>query len=209
MEQELKYAFSEPALAIALLTSRHLLSTLSITMLSPWHEDLLHTIYYDTPCLALHGADIALRLRRHNQGYTLTCKHSRSGSGNLHQQQEEEIDLSVSPATPQELPWQQLPSSAMLQELLQGKELSELGSTAFQRKFRRVKYQKSIIEIALDQGKFRKGQQSLAFLELELELQAGKLDDLLTIGEALAQAYKLLPERRSKLERTLALPDSN
>ena len=64
------------------------------------------------------------------------------------------------------------------------------------------------IELALDSGFLLGGGKELPFAEVEVELKRGADSDAVAFGEALAEAYHLTPEPKSKLRRALDLAAS-
>lgn len=61
------------------------------------------------------------------------------------------------------------------------------------------------VEIALDKGVLTGGGKSLDLLEVEVELKAGSQAGANAYAAALKKTYGLLPEKRSKFSRALAL----
>lgn len=61
------------------------------------------------------------------------------------------------------------------------------------------------VELALDQGKLLGGNRETALLEVEVELKEGSDDAAIAFANELAARYGLVPEKRSKYRRSLAL----
>ena len=61
------------------------------------------------------------------------------------------------------------------------------------------------VELALDQGKLFGNGRECALQEVEVELKAGSDEAAVVFAEKLAEAYHLIPEKRSKYSRALAL----
>ncbi len=61
------------------------------------------------------------------------------------------------------------------------------------------------VELALDQGKLLGGNREAALLEVEVELKEGSDEAAIAFANELAARYGLVPEKRSKYRRGLAL----
>jgi inorganic triphosphatase YgiF len=109
----------------------------------------LYNIYFDTPKLALHQSEMALRLRRSGQQWLQTLKGGGSVQGGLHQRNEWEMPVS-GPALDFTLPevgeW-----SELLPEKIRNK-LQPVFVTDFSRSSRMMSWQGAQIELCMDQG---------------------------------------------------------
>ncbi len=69
----------------------------------------------------------------------------------------------------------------------------------------RIALEAAVVELALDQGELLGGGRSLPFCEVGVELKEGAREAAAAFGQALALAYGLEPEEKSKAQRALAL----
>ena len=68
-----------------------------------------------------------------------------------------------------------------------------------------IRFQDSLLELALDQGVLIGGSSKLPLCEIEVELKEGNQADCLAFAEALARRYRLTPEPIGKFGRAIAL----
>ena len=93
--------------------------------------------------------------------------------------------------------------------LVAGNPLHSLLETRFLRSRMRVDTGKSICEVAIDEGEIVTDFGSLPICELEIELFTGDQEDVLHMGQTLAEKYGLTAENRSKYARGLKLLEDN
>lgn len=158
----------------------------------------LYNIYYDTPRLELHGAAMALRLRRAGKHWLQTLKGGGSVKAGLHQRSEWEIPVSgaaleFSAALPPE--WHR-----HLPEKLR-KKLQPVFVTDFSRSSRMLSWQGAQIELCIDQGEVSTEQHRLPICELELELKSGEPQQLFELALALLEIVPFELEVVSKAEQ--------
>jgi inorganic triphosphatase YgiF len=158
--------------------------------------------YYDTPKGELAAAGMALRLRRRDDKLLQTLKTRGGGSGGLSTRGEWEWDVPG--------PGLDLTGLAELSALseLDADVLSRLVprfTTDFHRRAWQLALDDARIELALDQGEIRAGEQAVGIRELELELKAGEPAALWVLAEALAERVPLRPADTSKAARGGAL----
>ncbi|REC95551.1 CYTH domain-containing protein [Kushneria indalinina] len=169
---------------------------------TPPETHRLANVYYDTPELALEAHRVALRLRGDGQTFVQTVKTAGDGQGGLHTRgewetprSEERLDLEWLAGlgvTPFE--------NSEVREALQG-----VYRTDFQRTQWLLKHEGSHIELALDIGKIRVGEQQVDIHEIELELKDGEESALWSLADQLAQHCALRPANASKAARAASL----
>ena len=163
-------------------------------------ERQLDNIYFDTARLLLHSRDVALRLRRDGDRWLQTVKTSGSASAGLHQRGEWET-----PVAGESLELDRF-DHPQLKKLFEKPGLREALTPVFRTDFQRttwdLEYSHGVrIEIALDLGLIQAGEHSEAISEVELELIAGKPEDLLKTGRALMETLPVRLLNASKAER--------
>ena len=158
----------------------------------------METSYYDTPQAALGARRWTLRRRLENGVSVCTLKTPAPGGArgewelqcdDIHSAIDKLCKLSNQP------------------EL---KTLTETGlelvcAARFTRQACTVRDKDAVFEIALDQGVLLGGGREIPLCEAEVELKQGSDEDARTFAAALQARYGLVPERRSKYARALAL----
>ena len=161
---------------------------------------------------------MSLRVRRSSQFKTvITIKHNGSVTGALHRNQEEEVVL-----TERQLPLglseeetvatilkliKRLDCAVLINAVLDGRPLRQIAKTEFKRLIRHIQWQSAQIELSADKGYLQSlvSDVRLPFQEIELELKAGPMEDLLRCGSWLTEQYDLTPQPTSKLQQALSL----
>ena len=202
------------------LTARSLSGWSALTGLKA-RRQLLIAHYFDTPTGLLARSRMGLRLRRESGSWVQTFKAESTSLERL----ERNHRLAQRQASPRpSLLAEGLPSKEQLLALgLKRSEITTLLNLEtleeqFQVEVRRqtwgLAWGRSQIELAFDQGILRASDQQQAFTELELELNAGQLDDLFEAAQSLSSHLETLElkaflEPRSKAERGFQLAASN
>lgn len=163
----------------------------------------LLNIYYDTSKLELRACGMALRLRRAGRQWLQTLKGGGSAQAGLHRRDEWEIpvrraalDFSLlENAGPQAAEWEE-----RLPQRLR-KKLQPVFVTDFSRTTRMLEWQGAQIELCMDKGEVRAGQQSVPICELELELKSGEPRQLFELALALLEIVPFELEAVSKAEQ--------
>ena len=157
-------------------------------------------VYFDTPALALRQRGMALRLRKVSGKWQQTLKTAGVIAGGLHQRGEWEfalpacqLDLSLFADTPLAT----LPGKSELHLVLAPVFTTEFHCTAWLIETTPGER----MEVALDQGLVRCGDNSSVISEVEIELIEGAVAGVFDIALALLQQIELRPERQSKAER--------
>jgi triphosphatase len=160
----------------------------------------LVSVYYDTPDLNLRGRGMAVRLRKVAGRWVQTVKTDGRSRLGLHQRAEWEHPVSGPALEPDKVPDEEIRS------LLAASPLQPAFVTDFWRTARLVEWSDgSQIELALDHGSIRAGQQVEPLCELELELKQGRPQSLYDMALAFAARARVSVENRSKAERGYAL----
>ncbi|MDO9466401.1 MAG: CHAD domain-containing protein [Thiobacillus sp.] len=168
---------------------------------TPLQQDLI-TRYFDTPDFALNEAGVALRVRRVGRRWLQTLKTEGERHGGLSHRVEYEM-----PVAGDAPDWTRFPPEALayVPEALRD-QLQRLFETRFHRTAWLLKGARgAAIEVALDIGEVRAGEQSQPICEIELELKAGQPDALFELALAWADAFDCLPFDVSKAERGVRL----
>ena len=165
----------------------------------------LLTVYYDTPSLSLAKKGVSLRVRHMGDRKIQAVKLANGeGGGAVVRRPELETEIEGDRPEIARIPdpdVRRLVSEAAGAEPLAPAFVSEFGRTVWP-----VKLAESEIEVALDQGEIRAGDdRAVAVSELELELKSGRPDRLIELALALGQSVPLSVERHSKAERGFAL----
>lgn len=157
----------------------------------------LYNIYYDTPKLELHRAEMALRLRRAGGQWLQTLKGGGSVKAGMHQRNEWEIPVSRAAldfSSPQTAEWgEHLPPRLR-------KKLQPVFVTDFSRTSRMLDWQGAQIELCMDRGDVHTEQHSTPICELELELKSGEPRQLFELALALLDIVPFELEPVSKAE---------
>ena len=162
----------------------------------------LSATYFDTKKRALQKRGLSLRLRTEGGRRIQTLKGPNEGGG-LFDRLEWSIevsgdvpDLSGLAATPLH--------DLVSDERLQGR-LRPVFTTEVERTTWRVRSETAEIELALDEGTLRAGDDTQTLAELELELKTGSPADLFKLARALGSAGAFRIGVRTKAERGYAL----
>ena len=167
----------------------------------------LLNIYYETADNWLRRHDMGLRIRGDQGRYEMTLKIAGRVVGGLHQRPEYNIPLDKPELALERLPaevWPQGELPAALAEHVQ-----PLFSTDFARERWVIQEGKSEIEIALDRGEVKAGEDQEPICELELELLAGETADLLRLAHRLLESGVLRQGSLSKAARGYHLAQGN
>ena len=159
--------------------------------------------YFDTVDGDLNKEKIAYRVRKENENWVATIKGGGSANGGLHSRSE--WNVAVENGEPDITVFAHTSMDQKLIKRLSTKPLNIIVETVFKRNVVLLTWNRSVIEIALDQGSIFAGGESVPILEVELELKEGNKKDLLHLGSVLAKEFSLIVETKSKLLRGLIL----
>lgn len=216
MEHELKYVLADQEayerLALALVSQEflaHLTRRKS-------EQIQMHTRYLDTKEAALRSLGLGLRIRKENERLVLNLKGPARQEGALSVREEWEGEISKEQ---EERLLGQGSWPAVLADVFAGFEgearkalealgdrvLSPICSVRFCRKSCLLfsEDESLVFELALDQGRFERGEATRDFQEFELELKRGEEADLRALAAA-CEAFGT-PCSESKFARALAL----
>ncbi|HRE18096.1 MAG TPA: CHAD domain-containing protein [Rhodocyclaceae bacterium] len=190
MAREIELKLSLQPSAVAVLRRHPLLGT-------PQGRQRLHSVYYDTPDLALLRQGVGVRQRREGRCWLQAVKTAEPASGGLASRSEWE-----SPATPGVFDFSGVDHAAIRAIVTACRDaLQPLFVTDCWRTVWLVQYGTAVIEVALDRGQVICGAHRSPICEVELELCEGRLDDLFALALALQREVALQPMVDSKAER--------
>lgn len=160
-------------------------------------REALYSLYFDTPDFDLLGRGIALRLRRVGLHWVQTVKARAGAGGLLSERPEWETQVAGNRPDPAVLPED-------VRALIPAGLWPRLGpvfATQFKRTIWQVRQGRSRIEVALDRGVIRAGSSEWPISEVELELESGRIADLIHLAERLVDDLPFHLEPRSKAQR--------
>ena len=160
----------------------------------------LRSIYFDTPQHDLHAAGISLRLRRQNGGWLQTVKADEQVDGGV--SNPIELEAPVDREEPDLAKIADKKIKRAVKKAAKGTTLKPIFETIVQRTTRTIKAHGSEIELAVDDGEVRAGDEAREVREAEFELKAGDAEGLLLAAEKLLAGHELKLSTRSKAERT-------
>ena len=193
-ELELKVELSKPDLDR--LAGECVAGDLSI---GPAATKELRTVYFDTPEHDLRAAGLSLRLRRQDGGWEQTVKVDQHVEGGI--SNPIELQSVVEDERPDISRISDKKVRRAVRKALSGTALRPVFETVVQRTTRSIKVQNGEIELAIDNGEVRAGQEREDLREAELELKAGSAEGLLLAAEKLLAGHELKLSSRSKAER--------
>ena len=208
-----KHHSKEVELKLLLVTSspqglrKQLAQTAPLRRSKP-RQQILHSVYFDTPDQLLRQQRAVLRIRRvasaDQSVWIQTLKTGASGASALSARGEWECQVNADTPSLSALaatPWEGIdPDSRIFCAL------TACFVTSFERTSWRISTPDgSEIEVALDLGQVQSGEQSTSICELELELLAGEVSSLFAVAQQIAASVALMPVGRSKAERGFCL----
>ena len=160
----------------------------------------LLSVYYDTPDLELKERRIALRLRRIGDRWIQTVKTEGKVAAGLHERPEWECETAENT-----LDFDAIPDPGV-REFFSDPHIRATLTPVFVTEFSRTSSllefpDSDIVELSIDQGEIRAGEQRLPICEIECELKAGNPARLFTFALALQETIPLKLENVSKAER--------
>jgi inorganic triphosphatase YgiF len=163
----------------------------------------LVSIYYDTPDFRLLDAAISLRVRRMSGGWFQAIKAAGDSLAGLHQRKEWEDILTKGEPDFSKITEPHLAkifSDQTLRDALKPIFVTDVSRTEWQ-----LQYEDgSAVEVALDLGELKVGEERSPILEVELELKQGKALHLYELALALQADIPLHIENISKAQRGYA-----
>lgn len=165
---------------------------------SGWKEIRMETTYFDTPDGVLGARHWTLRCRLENGIAVCTVKTPAAGGGRGEWETEcADIALAVPELC-------KLGAPAELKNLVQPGLVPVCGAR-FTRLAALPEAEGCSVELALDSGILTGGGREETLLEAEVELKAGSEKAAAAFAAALAERFGLVPEKKSKYRRALAL----
>lgn len=163
-----------------------------------YHRISMETTYYDTTDHALSDRHVTLRRRMENGESVCTVKTpiSQLGRGEW-ECQCEDIESGI-----KELCKHGAPKDLLI---LTADGVAPVCGAKFTRRAGVVTLQDAVVEIALDRGILSGGGKEIPLCEVEVELKSGPEDAALKFGMVLAAKFGLIPQKKSKFRRALAL----
>ncbi len=206
MELEMKYAIPSREMADEIWGDEQLDR---LTDSTEAEAVIMKAVYFDTEDGLLRRSNVTLRVRAEGERAYATVKWGGSSEGGLHERQEINIPVSGEECfiVPPVEAFRESEEGRMLIELVDGHPLLNLLETRFLRRRKRLVYNGSLMEMAVDTGSIVTDNGDLPILELELELFAGEEKSIVDLGNRIAAKYSLQPEDRSKFARGVMLLD--
>jgi triphosphatase len=159
------------------------------------HLSTLRSVYFDTPDLALRRKGVVLRLRQDAERTIQTVKSAGTALGRGEWESEvagNEPDLAAAEGSPAE---------ALLSKSRVRKELRPVFTVDVERRTLLIDRDGSAIEVALDTGAIRVGEEDHPVCELELELKRGSPEAVLAAAREIAPLGRGVLSFTSKSER--------
>ena len=211
MEIEAKFAITDPDVFRRLKT----LKRLAGFTLGEREVLRVQDTYLDTKDRSLMAAGMACRVRRQSDGQLLlTVKGIGASSGAVHRREEQELLLPSGASGSKWVfaawAWPESPLRVRIVRVVGRKRLTRLATIRQRRTIRPVTQDGHTLAIlSLDDVQVRVGGAKEEFCEVEIELTAlGGDGDLKRLVTCLEREWGLAADRRSKLERAVALVDA-
>ncbi|MDR1043459.1 MAG: CYTH domain-containing protein [Clostridiales Family XIII bacterium] len=209
MEIELKYKIGSRELLEKIERDKFLAS---ITEKDSAAAISMKAAYFDTEDHLLMRNDIAFRIRKEGNRLVGTLKWSDKDTGVLGLYVREEISVPVADdscfLSPDPYIFKDSKAGKEMLEAISGQPLVLIFETVFTRRRFRVDSAGTICEVSLDTGEIIAGDRHAPIQELEIEMFSGSEEELIRIGDKVADAYGLEPEPLSKFARGRALLES-
>ena len=204
MEIEMKYGIGDKEIAKSIWEDEYLTS---IEEKDSREKVYMKASYFDTDDYILSKNDIAFRIRMEGSRIVASLKWKGASVDGLHTR--EEINVPVNDEACFILPDPEIFKESDIGRdmiaLVSVKPLHSLLETRFLRSRMRVDTGNTICEVAIDEGEIVTDFGNLPICELEIELFSGDQEDVIRIGQTLAEKYELTAEDRSKYARGLKL----
>lgn len=199
-EIELKYKLNEKQKAYVL---EDIVESFNGTIIKEKH---MKAVYMDTMDNDLAKKKIAFRIREEDKSVFATIKTQGISDNGFSQRKEWNADITNSPKKASITDMlANTEADEDIKEYLGSKVLEEKITTQFLRKITLIRYDRSLFEIALDEGMIITNRGQEIICELEVELLEGSEDCLKKFGQVLADKYHLEPEPMSKYARGIRL----
>ena len=206
MEIELKYSIENEAVMEAVFQDPYI----EMIKDKQTEENInMYAVYFDTADRRLLKEGIAFRIRREGCSLQATLKWNGSEEDGMHKR--EELNIAVDDPEKLHEPdidiFSQSDMGDALLDIVGAEPLIPLMEVDSVRHQVRIDTGKSISELSVDKGEVRVGEKTAPILELEIELFSGEEDDMIALGDGLAEKYGLKASNISKFKRGLDLMD--
>lgn len=206
MEIELKYSIENEAVMEAVFQDPYI----EMIKDKQTEENIdMYAVYFDTADHRLLNEGIAFRIRREGCSLQATLKWNGSEEDGMHKR--EELNIAVDDPEKLHEPdidiFSQSDMGDALLDIVGAEPLIPLMEVDSVRHQVRIDTGKSISELSVDKGEVRVGEKTAPILELEIELFSGEEDDMIALGDGLAEKYGLKASNISKFKRGLDLMD--
>lgn len=206
MEIELKYTIEDESVAETLFLDPYIEK---IKDKQTEEEIEMYAVYFDTADRRLYREGIAFRVRREGSILQATLKWNGSSEGGMHKR--EEINVPVDDEDKLHNPDLEIFTQSEMCEVMKSivgeRQLLPMMEVSFIRHQVRIDTGKSISELSVDKGEVKCAGKRAPILEMEIELFSGEEDDMISLGEKLAEKFNLRAENTSKFKRGLNLID--
>lgn len=167
----------------------------------------MKSAYFDTEDFILSKNDIAFRVRMEGTRVVASLKWNGTAEKGLHIREEINVPVDDPACFIQPLPeiFKESETGRQVMALVAEKTLNSLLEINFLRRRVRVDTGRSILEVAVDIGEIVTDYGNAPVLELELELFSGENEDVLALGNLLAEKYDLATMDETKYSRGLKL----
>ncbi len=203
MEQEMKYSIPDKEVSDRIWAN---------SLITKYGDEatreslVMKAVYFDTEDKDLSKHNMTVRVRAEGEHKFATLKWGGCSNNGFHERNEINVPVDdESFIAPNPELFKGSEDGEKLLEIINSKPLVNLMEMSFLRRKIRLKYQDSIVELALDYGDIITDNGKTPILELELELYVGNVKSLLELGDEFAKEYGLTPEDRSKFSRGLNL----
>lgn len=165
----------------------------------PAKRKRLFAHYFDTPDLDLKEKKVSLRVRRENGEWVQTVKAKGNKSGGLQARTEfnasrDEPTVDIGAIANKEM-------RRKIGSLINGRALRPVFTTDVWRTTRLLAYGKSQIELAIDTGWIKSGDNKVPVCEAELELIDGRARDILDLASQMRDGFEFRVGTGSKASR--------
>jgi inorganic triphosphatase YgiF len=160
----------------------------------------LRSIYFDTPDHRLHAEGLSLRVRdlgSHNWVQTVKAETALASGLSTPIEVEDKVDG----AQPDLDRIANKDVRRQVRKAVSGSLLLPAFETVIERTTHRLRRHSSVMELALDEGEARAGEEKAEIREAELELISGEPSDLLETAQALFSKNRVHPSELTKAER--------
>jgi triphosphatase len=153
------------------------------------------SVYFDTPTHELRNGGLSLRVREKEGRFVQTVK-TRLGAGLFDRR---EWEAPIAGGSPDPVEFAKTPVGGVLNG--GANRLSPVFAAVVDRRVGFWREGEDLVELSLDQGEIKAGDQAEPICELELELKAGRPQALFRLAHALAEAAPIRLTFDSKAER--------